>query len=400
MRNSTNWTSGSIVSSITSNTSPWPTKVLLPGGIEKPVAPSLAEPAAIGTSGGAGFSLHRARARQASWADARAILGSDPGHQGLKNRAAAGAWISHRFTVSPRSSCASLVRGDELSGGAESGPGKDDRNRMKFSPNRTRRSRPFHDAEAPPDRQLFRLFRYAGTGRRRWRAISRMMSTAMCSSPPLPARRHRCCVRRWCQQCPHHPPADLPAEGRGICRGRDDRQDPDPRRHFSAQPPEPISKAKLVVGRRMLDGRRGAGRDLLSFGTPILVLGDPAQLPPIRWGFLSPSTSPTAFDRDPPPGARQSDHPAGAGRAQEGAPGKVPKKNMKGDYGTARGDRARRDVDSDLVLSVRPGAGGDQPDAAAYNQRLRELKGFGGKLPQAGATSWSACATTLSKGPH
>ena len=34
----------------------------------------------------------------------------------------------------------------------------------------------------------------------------------------------------------------------------------------------------------MLDGRRGAGRDLISFGKPILVLGDPAQLPPVKGG--------------------------------------------------------------------------------------------------------------------
>ena len=42
--------------------------------------------------------------------------------------------------------------------------------------------------------------------------------------------------------------------------------------------------------RRMLDGRRGAGPRPLSFGKPILVLGDPAQLPPVKGaGFFTES---------------------------------------------------------------------------------------------------------------
>ena len=46
----------------------------------------------------------------------------------------------------------------------------------------------------------------------------------------------------------------------------------------------PASQGGPDRHRRMLDGRRGTGRDLLSFGKPILVLGDPAQLPPVKGG--------------------------------------------------------------------------------------------------------------------
>ena len=57
---------------------------------------------------------------------------------------------------------------------------------------------------------------------------------------------------------------------------------------------------------------------------------------------------------------------------------------MKGDYGTAR-VIGREDVDSDLVLSADQGAGGGPTGrGGANNQRLRELKVFEGKLPQAG----------------
>ena len=34
------------------------------------------------------------------------------------------------------------------------------------------------------------------------------------------------------------------------------------------------------------------GRDLLSFGKPILVLGDPAQLPPVKGGGFFTETAP------------------------------------------------------------------------------------------------------------
>ena len=46
----------------------------------------------------------------------------------------------------------------------------------------------------------------------------------------------------------------------------------------------PASKAKLIVIDEcsMVDAE--LGRDLMSFGTPLLVLGDPAQLPPIQGG--------------------------------------------------------------------------------------------------------------------
>ena len=44
------------------------------------------------------------------------------------------------------------------------------------------------------------------------------------------------------------------------------------------------------------------GRDLLSFGTPVLVLGDPAQLPPISGGgfFTEATSAPKDADSNEP----------------------------------------------------------------------------------------------------
>src|SRR5215208_2483197 len=57
----------------------------------------------------------------------------------------------------------------------------------------------------------------------------------------------------------------------------------------------PASKAKLIVIDEcsMVDAE--LGRDLMSFGVPLLVLGDPAQLPPIQGGGFFTESPPDAM---------------------------------------------------------------------------------------------------------
>src|SRR5947207_14034319 len=57
----------------------------------------------------------------------------------------------------------------------------------------------------------------------------------------------------------------------------------------------PAAKAKLIVIDEcsMVDAE--LGRDLLSFGAPLLVLGDPAQLPPIQGGGFFTNAEPDAM---------------------------------------------------------------------------------------------------------
>src|ERR1041384_2283186 len=57
----------------------------------------------------------------------------------------------------------------------------------------------------------------------------------------------------------------------------------------------PASKAKLIVIDECSMVDEELGRDLLSFGTPLLVLGDPAQLPPIQGGGFFTSPEPDAM---------------------------------------------------------------------------------------------------------
>ncbi len=57
----------------------------------------------------------------------------------------------------------------------------------------------------------------------------------------------------------------------------------------------PASKAKLIVIDEcsMVDAE--LARDLMSFGVPLLVLGDPAQLPPIQGGGFFTDAEPDAM---------------------------------------------------------------------------------------------------------
>src|SRR5436189_3009081 len=57
----------------------------------------------------------------------------------------------------------------------------------------------------------------------------------------------------------------------------------------------PASKARLIIIDEcsMVDAE--LARDLMSFGVPLLVLGDPAQLPPIQGGGFFTGTEPDAI---------------------------------------------------------------------------------------------------------
>ena len=88
----------------------------------------------------------------------------------------------------------------------------------------------------------------------------------------------------------------------------------------------PASKAKLIVIDEcsMVDAE--LGRDLMSFDCPLLVLGDPAQLPPIQGGgFFTDCRARRDADRGASPGAGRPDradvdgHPRGP-RARDRPP--------------------------------------------------------------------------------
>jgi exodeoxyribonuclease-5 len=119
------------------------------------------------------------------------------------------------------------------------------------------------------------------------------------------------------------------------------------------------------------------GRDLMSFGTPILVLGDPGQLPPISGGGFFTEHEPDYLLTEIHRQARDNPIIRLALDVREG------REFMRGDFGTAQ-VIGREDVTQDLVLKADQVLVGTNRTRRRYNQRLRELKGFSADYPQAG----------------
>ena len=98
----------------------------------------------------------------------------------------------------------------------------------------------------------------------------------------------------------HHPQPDLPAAG------ATEAEEPT----FVLNEDSAVARANLVIIDECSMVDEALGRDLLSFGKPVLVLGDPAQLPPVkRRRLFHRGRARRHADRSASPGGGQSDHP-------------------------------------------------------------------------------------------
>ncbi|WP_422373244.1 ATP-dependent DNA helicase [Hoeflea sp.] len=146
---------------------------------------------------------------------------------------------------------------------------------------------------------------------------------------------------------------------------------------FSINRQSPLAQAKLIVIDECSMVDEALGRDLMSFGTPILVLGDPGQLPPISGGGFFTEHEPDILLTEIHRQARDNPIIDLAMQVREG------REIMHGDYGTAQ-VIGKSDVDRDMVLEADQVLVGTNRTRRRYNMRLRELKGFTQAYPQAG----------------
>lgn len=146
---------------------------------------------------------------------------------------------------------------------------------------------------------------------------------------------------------------------------------------FSINRQSSVAKAALVVIDECSMVDEALGRDLMSFGTPILVLGDPGQLPPVSGGGYFTSQEPDYLLTEIHRQARDNPIIQLAMQVREG--GDI----AYGDYGAAR-VIGRSEVDQSLVLDADQVLVGTNRTRRRYNQRLRELKGFTTEYPQSG----------------
>ena len=213
--------------------------------------------------------------------------------------------------------------------------------------------------------QIFRLFGFAGTGKT---TLARHLAedvdgkvayAAFTGKAALVMRRKGCASASTIHSL--------------IYRPRDSGEETP---SFELWDEAPASKAKLIVIDEcsMVDAE--LGRDLLSFGVPVLVLGDPAQLPPIQGGGFFTDAEPDAMLTEVHRQAADDPiiHLSMAVREGEWI--------EPGRYGESEVVR-KSALDPERVLAADQVLVGRNATRRAYNARLRERRGFTDPLPQA-----------------
>ena len=119
------------------------------------------------------------------------------------------------------------------------------------------------------------------------------------------------------------------------------------------------------------------GRDLLSFGKPVLVLGDPAQLPPVKGGGFFTEAEPDLMLTEVHRQAADNPIIRLSMIVREGG------RLERGDYGDTR-IIGRGDVDASTVTKADQVLVGMNKTRRLYNRRLRELFGFTKTTPEVG----------------
>jgi exodeoxyribonuclease-5 len=139
----------------------------------------------------------------------------------------------------------------------------------------------------------------------------------------------------------------------------------------------PASEAKLIVIDEcsMVDAE--LARDLMSFRVPLLVLGDPAQLPPIQGGGFFTDAEPDVMLTEV---HRQAINDPIVRLSMDIRSGQ---RLVPGEYGASQ--VVRRDaLDPQRVLGADQVLVGRNATRRAYNARMRERRGFSEALPMLG----------------
>jgi len=139
----------------------------------------------------------------------------------------------------------------------------------------------------------------------------------------------------------------------------------------------PASKARLIVIDEcsMVDAEMG--RDLLSFECPLLVLGDPAQLPPIQGGGFFTAAEPDAMLTEVHRQAQDDPIVRMSMDVREGRDLEI------GRHGESE-VVSRKELDPDRVMQSDQVLVGRNNTRRAYNMRMRQRQAIEDPLPVAG----------------
>lgn len=237
---------------------------------------------------------------------------------------------------------------------------------MKWTPQQDAALTAVNDWLAHGAAPVFRLFGYAGTGKTTLathlaeHVDGKVLFAAFTGKAALVMRDKGCTGASTIHSLIYRP-------------GEGNSETPD----FFMNRDSPVKKAELVIIDECSMVDEELGRDLLSFGTKLLVLGDPAQLPPVKGAGFFTEHEPDFLLTEVHRQARDNPIIALSMDVREGEALEY------GRYGESR-IITRDDLETEDVISADQVLVGTNKTRRSFNQRIRDLKEFEGQLPNVG----------------
>ena len=237
---------------------------------------------------------------------------------------------------------------------------------MSWSPQQDAALKAVADWLRRGDRPVFRLFGYAGTGKT---TLAKHIAEHVDGEVAFGAYTGKAALVLRTKGC-----TDASTIHSMIYRSREsDENGP----QFVINRQSPASKADLIIIDECSMVDEELGRDLLSFGQPVLVLGDPAQLPPVKGGGFFTEGEPDVMLTEVHRQAKDNPIIHLSMMVREGG------RLEPGTYGESRIIR-RREIDASTVMAADQILVGLNKTRRLYNARLRELNGYRDPMPAAG----------------
>ena len=239
---------------------------------------------------------------------------------------------------------------------------------VSWSPEQEKALRAVGDWLDAGDRPIFRLFGYAGTGKT---TLARHIAEQVDGDVCFAAFTGKAALVLREKGCP-----DASTIHSLIYRSRGSGETGP---QFVLNRQSDAAKAKLIVVDECSMVDEDLGRDLLGFGTPVLVLGDPAQLPPVKGAGYFTEHPADAMLTEIHRQAKDDPIIALSTLVREGG------KLEQGVYGESR-VVSRREIDAEAILKADQVLVGMNKSRRAYTTRIRQLLGFRDPMPAAGET--------------
>ncbi|KZL26373.1 ATP-dependent DNA helicase [Pseudovibrio sp. WM33] len=220
--------------------------------------------------------------------------------------------------------------------------------------------------------QVFRLFGYAGTGKT---TLARHLAEGLDGEVAFGAftgKAAHVLRQKGCEDASTIHSLIYRPKG---TKKDDDDEDESPQ--FAINRDSPAAKVDLIIIDECSMVDEELGRDLLSFGKKVLVLGDPAQLPPVRGGGYFTEVEPDIMLTEVHRQAKDNPIVRMSMDIRDG------QELDFGQYGDSS-VISRRNIDKERILGSDQVLVGTNKTRRLYNGRIRDLKGITTQMPSVG----------------